>query len=260
MSDVVATNPIVFVPKRKLIGAVTSQLDPAYLQTSFPGLTIGLAKITTAMIQDLAVTSAKINDLAVTNAKIDALAVTDAKITSLSVTKLTAGNLTVIGTITTGKWVTGAAGTNRIEIDANYIAGYNSSNVLQFYLSAATGKAYAGAGAVVLDTAGITINGQVLAFKCNTTTVGYLYANLTTELLLYSNNDLCLQSVDTTLLLAGGLITIQGDGIKADSSKYMDFPQYGFDPSASECRIYYNFTTHTFKFHNGTEWKTIATV
>jgi hypothetical protein len=46
---------------------------------------------------------------------------------------------------------------NRIEIDADEIAGYNSAGTKQFYLQASTGKAYAGGGAVTLDAGGITI-------------------------------------------------------------------------------------------------------
>ena len=94
--------------------------------------------------------------------KITDLAVTDAKINSLTVSKLTTGNLTATGTITTGSLVTGAAGTNRIEITSARIAGYNSSDALQFYLQASDGKAYAGAGAVILDSAGITIKGELI--------------------------------------------------------------------------------------------------
>jgi hypothetical protein len=62
--------------------------------------------------------------------------------------------------MTTGKFVTGAAGSNRIEIDANYVAGYNAANVKQFYLSAADGSAHAGAGSVILDSSGITLDGS----------------------------------------------------------------------------------------------------
>jgi len=46
---------------------------------------------------------------------------------------------------------------NRIVIDADRIAGYDDSDVLQFYLDAADGKAYAGAGTIELDADGITI-------------------------------------------------------------------------------------------------------
>ncbi len=87
---------------------------------------------------------------------------------TISVTALTAGNLTVAGTITTGSIQTGAAGSNRIVIDKDYITGYNAANVKQFYLSAADGKAYCAAGKVILDSAGVYIEGTsdtLLKFK-----------------------------------------------------------------------------------------------
>jgi len=51
--------------------------------------------------------------------------------------------------------VHGTPGAQRVEISGDEIAGYNSGNVKQFYLQASDGKAYAGAGAVVLDADGI---------------------------------------------------------------------------------------------------------
>jgi hypothetical protein len=45
---------------------------------------------------------------------------------------------------------------NRIQMDADEIAGYNSAGTKQFYLQASDGKAMAGAGAVTLDEDGIT--------------------------------------------------------------------------------------------------------
>jgi len=154
--------------------------------------------VTTARIADMAVTSAKIDDLAITNAKIANLTITDAKIANLAITtakidnlaitnakindcsidKLTAGNLTVTGTITTGKFVTGASGTNRIEIDKDYISGYNSSNEKQFYLSASDGKAYCAAGKIVLDKSGIYIEGTsdtLLKFKSASDDTNYQF-------------------------------------------------------------------------------------
>jgi len=45
----------------------------------------------------------------------------------------------------------------RIEITADEIAGYSSAGVKQFYLQSSDGKAYAGAGTVMLDADGLTI-------------------------------------------------------------------------------------------------------
>ena len=104
--------------------------------------------------------------------------VADAAIGSCSWGKLTVGSLTAIGTITTGKLVTGAAGANRIEITSALIAGYNAANALQFYLQASDGKAYCGAGAVVLDSVGILLDGSIsdtnLRFKYGTD-IGYIW-------------------------------------------------------------------------------------
>uniref|UniRef100_A0A6M3M7D6 Tail protein n=1 Tax=viral metagenome TaxID=1070528 RepID=A0A6M3M7D6_9ZZZZ len=59
---------------------------------------------------------------------------------------------------------TGVAG---IRIDSVSIRGYDDVNPgnLQFYLQAADGKAYCGAGAVILDANGITIDGQAIYFR-----------------------------------------------------------------------------------------------
>jgi hypothetical protein len=121
--------------------------------------------VTEAKIANLAVTEAKIANLAVTTAKIDDLAVTNAKIDSCSISKLTAGNLDVIGTITSlGKLRTAASGA-RIEITQTLIVGYNSSGVAQFYLQASDGKAYAAAGNIILDSTGLSIKGEFLMMK-----------------------------------------------------------------------------------------------
>lgn len=50
-------------------------------------------------------------------------------------------------------------GNPRIEIGSTEIAGYDGADVKQFYLSAATGVAYAGAGAVWLDEDGLSLAG-----------------------------------------------------------------------------------------------------
>ena len=48
---------------------------------------------------------------------------------------------------------------NRIDITADEIAGYDSGGTKQFYLQSSDGKAYAGAGAVILDSDGLRISG-----------------------------------------------------------------------------------------------------
>jgi len=52
-----------------------------------------------------------------------------------------------------------------IRFDANEIAGYSGGVTKTFYLQSANGKAYCGAGAVILDTAGITVNGQAIFYN-----------------------------------------------------------------------------------------------
>jgi hypothetical protein len=71
------------------------------------------------------------------------------------------GNALDDAKVVTGKFATGAAGTNRIVIydhaSDGYIAGIDSSNVIQAQLRASDGKFIAGGGDVVLDDAGITV-------------------------------------------------------------------------------------------------------
>ena len=141
------------------------------------------AIIINAKIGLLAVDTAQIADAAVENAKIANATILDAKISTCSIGKLTAGNLTVLGTITgSGGFQTAAAGNNRIVINTSYVAGYNSANALQFYLQASDGKAYAGAGSIVLDSGGIVVYGQLLKFYSGATYVGVAGAYSTTAM------------------------------------------------------------------------------
>jgi len=67
-----------------------------------------------------------------------------------------------MGTLTAGTIQTAAAGNNRVVINiADGIVGYNAADAVQFQLDPADGKAYAGAGAVMLDASGISITGGV---------------------------------------------------------------------------------------------------
>ncbi|MFN2228264.1 MAG: hypothetical protein ACK2VA_00710, partial [Anaerolineae bacterium] len=70
------------------------------------------------------------------------------------------GTLSVTGTLTlsgSGKLITAASPAARVELTTTELAGYSDATTKQFYLDASTGKAYAGAGAVRLDTDGLTI-------------------------------------------------------------------------------------------------------
>jgi hypothetical protein len=80
----------------------------------------------------------------------------------------------------------------RIEIDKDFIAGKTSSTVKEFYIQASTGKAYAGGGAVVLDSNGLTIAVPPLytlqnsiSFMSGTTLVGDMYVSREIDCTLY---------------------------------------------------------------------------
>jgi hypothetical protein len=151
-------------------------------------------------VDSISANSASVNEFVSNTAQIKNLIVTDAKINDCTITKLTAGNLTVVGTLTTGKFVTGATGSNRIEITSGLIVGYNAANVAQFYLSAADGKAYCGAGAVVLDSVGILLDGSVSAnaikfqYTAGQSAVMYLDSNNHLNIVTYTGKNIYLQS------------------------------------------------------------------
>jgi hypothetical protein len=73
----------------------------------------------------------------------------------------------------------------RIQINANRIAGYNSSDNLTFYLQSSNGKAYCGGGNVVLDEDGITISrgdsttNYIKWVDDSDITRGYVYGSIT---------------------------------------------------------------------------------
>ncbi len=74
------------------------------------------------------------------------------------------GDITV-GTIDCQKvTIRSVLGSNKIEINDSVIAGYAGA-VKQFEIRASNGKAYAGAGAVVLDASGITVKGAKLTLQ-----------------------------------------------------------------------------------------------
>ncbi len=154
---------------------------------------------------DISIQSARINDLIVNNAKI----------VTCSITKLTAGDLKVVGTIVSGgKFVTGPVDTTRIEISVDEIVGYNASNVKQFYLQASDGKAYAGGGAIILDSTALSIYGQLLKFYSGTTYVGVAGAYSTTAMWMGA----AASGIDLSLL-SGNLI-YAGRSILPTSTSY----------------------------------------
>lgn len=109
---------------------------------------------------------------------------TSYNITEVSFDRLSVGTIDATGTISAGGFVTGASPDPRIEITASLIAGYSDATTKQFYLSATDGKAYAGAGAVILDAAGVTINNilgdeyNYLTLQYTSTTIGRAVARI----------------------------------------------------------------------------------
>jgi hypothetical protein len=94
---------------------------------------------------------------------------------------ISAGHILLSSTVKSGEWYDESG----VEIDAAHgINIYGTNNALttratkagtiQCYVGS-DGKLYAGAGAVILSSAGLTIDGQVLTFKEGSTNRGYIY-------------------------------------------------------------------------------------
>ena len=175
------------------------------------------AAIENAKIANLAVTNAKINDLdatkitagyisvdrlevgTITGAKLEDGTIADVKISDLDASKINAGYLSAArieaGSIVasklslTGEWYNSSG----VEIDATH--GINiygptanalttrvtKTGTIQCYVGA-DGELYAGAGAVKLDSTGLTIYGQLLKFYSGATYVGVAGAQSTTAM------------------------------------------------------------------------------
>lgn len=215
------------------------------------------------------INSIHIKDLAVTNAKIATLAVEDANINTCSISKLTAGNLTVIGTLTTGKFQTAASPNPRIEIGGTYIAGYSDATTKQFYLQASDGKAYFGGGYCLASSTGLDLAGDsttLLRFlsALGGTLRGNIYSSSTTFSMDANGTTLVLSTgtgCDLWLSASGKAIYISAaTSIDATNVDYIELPRLNSAPASVEGRLFYNTAGHTIVYHNGTAWKTIATV
>lgn len=114
--------------------------------------------ITANEIAALTITSAKIAALTITGAKIKAGTITADKliVATLSAISANMGSLTA-GTITGGLIQTTASPAPRIEFAATLLAGYSDAVTKQFWLDAATGKAFAGGGVCQMDANGYTV-------------------------------------------------------------------------------------------------------
>ena len=98
--------------------------------------------------------------------------------------------------------------TSEIVITPAELVGYGTTGARQFYLGATDGKAYAGGGAVVLDSNGITItesdeSSAWLIFNNGTSDVGWIYLGSGDVLTVESNLAVTLRST-----LNGGDVTL----------------------------------------------------
>ena len=133
---------------------------------------------------------------------------------SIAVNTLMASTLTskIITLGAGGKFATGASPNPRIEITDTLIVGYSDDTTEQFYLQASDGKAYCGAGSVILDADGIKITGETLAFYYGATRIGTVYYNATFDSLdvkSYASKDIRLWS-DAQIKLRSDLSTTIG--------------------------------------------------
>jgi len=128
---------------------------------------------------------------------------------------------TITGLEITGDWIVGKHFTTsltgaRVYIDDTGIYGTDGTNY-QFYLLASTGKAYCGAGAVILDKDGITVNGegQLILNKANGTPVATIDATIEggrdcVKILTVGNQDIRLESNGHLLKIGNGKIAVLG--------------------------------------------------
>lgn len=162
--------------------------------------------IGTAQIKDASITAAKIVNATITAAQIANATITDANIATCSITKLTAGDLTVTGTITTGGLTTGATGVSIKSTGIN-IWGVNNAlttrateaGTIQCYVGS-DGAIYAGAGKISLGSYGVIIDGTggtgLLRFK---------YGAYNSYIWTGDDGSLALQSVSGVVTIFGTL-------------------------------------------------------
>jgi len=196
MSDIVTSTPIIVLPKRKTLWNDTRYTPPLNPRTNFQNLVIGTAKITTAMIADLAVTNAQIADLVATKitgqivnaqiATIDFAKITDVEITNAHIISLDAGKITSqivdaqIANIAFAK-ITNVIITNAhiTSLAVSKITAGTLSAVITLSGSiAVTGSITGGGGAVILDASGLRVVGQFLSIRYSAGSVlGSIYAS-----------------------------------------------------------------------------------
>jgi len=185
MGDIVTSTPIIVLPKRKTLGKDTTYPTPLKPQTNFQNLVVGTAKITTAMIVDLAVNNAKISDLAaakitgqIVNAQIANIAfakITDVQVTNAQIVSLDAGKITSQIVDAQLASIAFAKITNVIIQDAHIVslsvakitAGNLSAVITLTGSIAVTGSITGASGNVLINATGLTIKGSNALFLHN---------------------------------------------------------------------------------------------
>ena len=199
----------------------------------------------------------------ITTARIADLAVTDAKIETCSVDKLTAGTITVQALLGTGGSIASAASGTRIQITPDEIAGYNGSDK-QFYLQSSDGKAYAGAGNVLLDKNGINIYGQnvIRLYDASGNVCGYIngYTNTDQHMLLLAQEALVLSAGGAAYAFnaGSGNILCTGTNFDVSNMSVLKVPVSSGAPTNTAGAIYYNSSTNRLMCGDGLNWKTIS--
>ncbi len=193
---------------------------------------------------EITIQTARINDLIVDNAKIG----------SCSIDKLTAGSLSVTGTIVSGgKFQTAVSPNPRIEITDTLMAGYSDATTKQFYLQASDGKAYFASGKAVLETTGLIITTdsygsantifRIKNAEVSPDTIFFGWEDATTGLILVENHDLQIQGENDLYLKCGGLLS----GFAA----VCDLSEMAFRPTADDS-VDLGMSTYKWKSIYGT--------
>jgi len=156
--DVPVVSSVEWQRTQERIVAIEDRIDSLAEQVGYLIITIGGEQAAAQFVID----TLNVRNSSITTAKIANLAVTDAKINDLDVGKLTAGSLDVAVSIITGGSIQVGSGTKDDDltgfiIDSTELVGQNSGTD-QIVLASSTGKLTAGAGAVVLDSDGLTLD------------------------------------------------------------------------------------------------------
>lgn len=153
-------------------------------------------------IMAAAVTVTKISDGAVISTKISPSSVQSRHITASQIVAKDFRTDTNVGE---------AGGPAGIRFTENEIAGYSGGTTKTFYLDANTGKAYAAGGSIVLDDDGLTITGDYLLFKYDSSHQVGVFGNfaidemaiVVNKLTIYGQSNIVIKSTGTYVALDG---------------------------------------------------------